>query len=186
MGRRQIPQPEGPFIGTDTVFVLVVSALAVILLLIFRTPWLAITLLPLAFWTQYKAYGLVLLLRARSRWRNTPICGILVYSDSPNWKEYIESSWLSAIAGRVVVLNWSERKSWDKSLPVRLFRYYVTGRWGDYEIRQKDINPAFILFRGLRYPHVYRYHQAFRDRKHGHPEALRQLEDRMFAEIDRS
>lgn len=186
MGQRQIPQPEGRFIGAGTVFALVLSAPALILLLILRTPWLAIGLLPLAFCILFQAYGLMLLLMARSCWRKTPICGVLVYSDSPNWKKYIESNWLPAIAGRVVVLNWSERKSWGNSLPVRLFRYYVMERWWNYENRQTDINPAFILLRGLRHPHVYRYYQAFRDKKHGRPDALSQLEDRMFAEIDKS
>ncbi len=186
MGRRETPPPEGRFIGAGAVFALVLSAPAIVLLLIHRSPWLGIGLLPLAFYALHKIYGLLLLLAAWFRWRNTPVRGVLVYSDSPNWKLYIESSWFPALADRVAILNWSQSKSWDKSLSVRLFWFFCAGRWWFYENVQHNINPALILLRGLRYPRVYRYYQAFRDMKHGHPEALRRLEDRMFADIGES
>ncbi len=34
---------------------------------------------------------------------------LLVYSDSPNWKEYVENRLIARLRERAVLLNWSER-----------------------------------------------------------------------------
>ena len=50
---------------------------------------------------------------------------LFVYSDSPNWKEYLEANILPKLPANTVVLNWSNRAQWPKfSLPVRLFRCF--------------------------------------------------------------
>jgi hypothetical protein len=37
---------------------------------------------------------------------------LVVYSNSPIWREYFEAHVLPAVSSRGVVLNWSERKQW--------------------------------------------------------------------------
>lgn len=41
---------------------------------------------------------------------------LLVYSDSPAWRPYIEQKLLPHIGRRAIVLNWSERNRWGISL----------------------------------------------------------------------
>lgn len=98
---------------------------------------------------------------------------LLVTSDGPHWKAYVEEHWLPRWGARAVVINWSERSRWDRARPeIRLFRQFG----GDYEY-----NPLAILVppRG-RHVHVVRFWQAFRDHKHGKTLTLRAAE----AELD--
>lgn len=77
-----------------------------------------------------------------------------------------------------MILNWSQRKEWRFSLPL-----WIVRRFGLADDNY-NFNPMAILFRGLRYPFVYRYFYAFRDAKHGNMEALHRLEEHMFTETD--
>lgn len=142
--------------------------------------WLAVFALPSALYLLYLLEGLSLLVMAWWRWHGTPIRGILVLSDSPNRKPYIEEHWLPRFREKIVVLNWSERKQWRASLPVRIFHRFGMG----YE--ESNFEPSVVLFRGLRYPFVYRYFFAFRNAKHGNMEALRRLEEHMFTQLEAS
>jgi|GEM_PF-2809985 len=65
---------------------------------------------------------------------------LFVYSDSPNWKEYIEGNILPRIVDQAVVLNWSERSRWERgsSLAAFCFRAYSHG---------SDFNPMAVVFR---------------------------------------
>jgi len=38
---------------------------------------------------------------------------LFVYSDSSNWKDYIETKILPRIEANSVVLNWSKRREWE-------------------------------------------------------------------------
>lgn len=122
---------------------------------------------------------------------------LLVYSNSPNWKSYIEERWLPRLEDHVVLLNWSERGTWSRSaLETRVFRTFS----GD-----REFNPIVIIFldsppsdldtwlaairRGdllrIFVPHaagteVVRFWKAFRDFKHGRDGRLRDAERRMF------
>ncbi|MGB8061410.1 MAG: hypothetical protein WCF26_05930 [Candidatus Sulfotelmatobacter sp.] len=50
---------------------------------------------------------------------------LLVYSDSPIWREYMSSEIMPLVRERAVVLNWSERRQWRWwSLAVSAFRSY--------------------------------------------------------------
>src|SRR5688572_20401113 len=64
---------------------------------------------------------------------------LFVYSDSPNWKDYIESKILPRIRSHVVVLNWSERKKWPAK---SAFEAKVFRRWAGY----REFNPVAIVF----------------------------------------
>src|SRR5438477_12417869 len=52
---------------------------------------------------------------------------LLIYSDSPNWKDYIDENILPQIEPHVVILNWSKRREWPKTNPIesRVFRRWA-------------------------------------------------------------
>jgi hypothetical protein len=84
---------------------------------------------------------------------------LFVSSDSPVWKEYMETQILPLVAGRAIVLNWSARREWPKlSFAVRVFRTFG---------HRRDFNPTVVLFRPFRRAKVVRFLPAFRDWKHG-------------------
>jgi hypothetical protein len=48
---------------------------------------------------------------------------LFAYSNSPVYKDYVESTILPMIKSKAIIFNWSERKKWDKNDDfVRLFR----------------------------------------------------------------
>lgn len=99
---------------------------------------------------------------------------VLVYSDSPHWKERFESELLPKIRNQVVVLNWSERSSdfWSaRPLEVRIFKH-----WGG----TREFNPLAIVFPEGGSVEVIRFWQAYKDYKHGKPRLLKVQEQRLF------
>jgi hypothetical protein len=98
---------------------------------------------------------------------------LFVYSDSPVWHDYLEQQLLPRIQTRSVVLNWSQRRYWLHrwSLPSLLFRFF-----GGNE----EFNPLVVYFPPLRRHRTFRFWQAFKDYKHGHPESLRGIEVELF------
>ena len=105
------------------------------------------------------------------------VSGILVYSDSPNWKAYIEAQWLPRIGNRMYVMNWSQRSRWRELHPLesRVCRSHL----GD-----RDYNPVAIIFQqrdtGAPSVEIIRFFAPFRDHKHGNDAALRRAEARMW------
>lgn len=98
---------------------------------------------------------------------------LFVYSDSPNWKSYIERNILPQIQDHAVILNWSKRSQWDNtSWPVQIFEH-----WGG----RKDFNPLAVVFCSLTQVRVIRFYPAFRDFKHGKETLLRQAESQLLA-----
>lgn len=97
---------------------------------------------------------------------------LFVYSDSPNWKEYIEGNILPKLPANTVVLNWSHRLSWRRSnVSVMLFRCFA-GR--------REFNPIGLVFERFDIVERYRFWRPFRDAKHGCSEALQVLETRFL------
>lgn len=83
---------------------------------------------------------------------------LYVSSDSPIWKEYMETEVFPLVADRAIVLNWSARNRWPKwSFAVRAFRTFGRGR---------DFNPMVVLFRPFRSAKIFRFLPAFREQKH--------------------
>lgn len=99
---------------------------------------------------------------------------LFVYSDSPIWQDYINKNMLPRLGERAVVLNWSQRKSWRFSLSRLAFSHFG-GR--------REFNPMAVVFRPFRWSRTFRFWQPFQDFKHGHPEALRQMEGEFFGLI---
>ena len=90
---------------------------------------------------KFVAYAFVLLLLFRLtrgmriklgvllRWYPKGKSLLFVYSDSPNWKEYIKTNILPNIERRAVILNWSKRSDWswnklNKPLELRVFQHW--------------------------------------------------------------
>ena len=97
----------------------------------------------------------------------------MVYSDSPNWKEYIETQMLPPIRERVVTLNWSNRSQWKGKPPLeaQLFEHYGG---------EREYNPMAIIVPRFGRVRSIRFWQAFRDSKHGKHETLNALQESLF------
>jgi hypothetical protein len=92
---------------------------------------------------------------------------LYISSDSPIWKEYMETEVLPLVAKRAIVLSWSGRDKWPKwSFAVRVFRTFG---------RSRDFNPMIVLFRPFRPARIFRFLPAFRERKHGNNTSVEQL-----------
>lgn len=101
---------------------------------------------------------------------------LLVYSDSPNWREYIERHWLPPLAPVAVVLNWSERLTWTERHPLEaaIFRAWAG---------EREFNPIAIVIPPEGAVRVIRFWRAFRNYKHGRPRALRGCEAELEAAV---
>ena len=73
-------------------------------------------ILPLALITiaLYLPYRIALYLLVWALWLPRGKDILLVYSDSPIWREYVLSEILPLVQERAVVLNWSERSKWSR------------------------------------------------------------------------
>ena len=92
---------------------------------------------------------------------------LYVSSDSPIWREYMETEILPLVASRAVALNWSERAAWRNwSFAIRVFRTFGRGR---------DFNPMVIVFAPFRRAQVFRFYPALTKWKHGDSTVLDQL-----------
>jgi hypothetical protein len=100
---------------------------------------------------------------------------LVVYSNSPIWQEYFEAHVLPAVSSRGVVLNWSDRKRWQYSLPVSLFRLFGGTR---------DFNPLAIVFQPLTWPRRFPFYRAFQAFKHGRPEEVERIRRELLELLD--
>jgi hypothetical protein len=98
---------------------------------------------------------------------------LFVYSESPNWKSYVEENILPRIADSAVILNWSERRLWPSNHPweARFFRRFA----GD-----REFNPIALIFGPRGGITAVRFHQAFLDYKHGKPASLERAEAQLY------
>lgn len=125
-------------------------------------------------------YGLSGLVLYLAIWLNWCLRGrhvLFVYSDSPIWHEYIEKEILPRLEGRAVVLNWSERKRWKKSLAILAFRRF--GGWHAF-------NPLAVVFRPFQFAKVFRFFEPFQDFKHGNPDKVEKMKTELFEALDGS
>ena len=103
--------------------------------------------------------------------------GVFVYSDSPNWKEHVETQVLPRVATRLVTINWSRRSEWThaKPLEVRVFQHWAGSR---------AFNPMAIIVRDFGRVQTIRLYAAFKAHKHGKSADLRTAEEQLFGVID--
>ncbi|HEX8354916.1 MAG TPA: hypothetical protein VF611_18560 [Pyrinomonadaceae bacterium] len=103
---------------------------------------------------------------------------LFVYSDSPNWKAYIEANILPRLGPHVVTLNWSRRREWERINP---FEAKVFKRWAGEE----EFNPMALVFSPGGRVREVRFWRAFRELKHGKEGSLKRAETLLFAEVER-
>jgi hypothetical protein len=122
-------------------------------------------------------YGRWLEMQWERKWGRQGKRILLVYSRSPNWQSYIETTWIPKVAPHAIVVDWSERAGWPRFAPleIRAFRYW-SGR--------REFNPLALLFPKHGRVRAIRFWQAFRDFKHGKDRALRAAEAELFDFID--
>lgn len=144
-----------------------------VLLILLSPGIIVLTLVALALWFGIALpYNLCLYTSIHLLWLRRGKDVLFVYSNSPHWKEYIEANILPKMAHRSVVLNWSDRSSWDRwALSVMCFRHFAGSR---------EFNPMAIVFRPFRGAKVFRFWRAFRDYKHGEASTLQEAEKSLF------
>ncbi len=103
---------------------------------------------------------------------------LFIYSDSPNWKQYIEANILPRINSHAVILNWSKRREWERS---NSFEARVFNHWSG----EREFNPMALVFSPAGEVKDIRFWQAFRDFKHGKEELLKKAEDLLYSEVER-
>ena len=146
-----------------------------------RAPWwgwpLLLVLLPLALLVAISwllvACGLLLIVW--TRWLPRGRSALVVYSNSPIWREYFEEHVLPAVGNRAAVLNWSDRSQWRLSVPVALFRAFG-GR--------REFNPMAIVLGPWSWPRTFRFYRAFQSFKHGNPDEVERLRRELLAAMD--
>ena len=101
---------------------------------------------------------------------------LFVYSDSSNWKEYIETNILPRIEAHSVILNWSKRREWGSQmqLETKLFN-----QWGG----QGEFVPVAILFSRTGEVRTFRLWQLSQNPKHGKGGVLKEAEQALFETV---
>ena len=134
---------------------------------------LAIALLPLVLiiLVAWFVRRFVLLVVVWARWPPQGKRALVVYSNSPVWQSYFETTIIPPLSNQSIVLNWSERKTWKHSLAVQVFRCFAPAR---------EFNPMVIVFARFRRPQYFRFYDAFRAYKHGRPQEVDEIAARMF------
>lgn len=99
---------------------------------------------------------------------------LFVYSNSPNWQDYIEEKILPQIKDHSIVLNWSERRSWPQDLATKVFKYY-----GGY----REYNPMAVVFQPFKRTRVFRFFKPFHNHKKGYSEDLEKIENALMQTI---
>jgi hypothetical protein len=98
-----------------------------------------------------------------------------VYSNSPVWQQYIEHNVLPRLPDTAVILNWSERRNWNRlTLGYIAFRFFGGSR---------EFNPLAVVIRPFRWAKCFRFWRPFRDLKHGKPESLARMEREFFEQL---
>jgi hypothetical protein len=166
------------------------SLISVVLLLIVCLP----ILLPVAllFGTYHLIKSIRLGFLVKKHWYPQGKFLLFVYSDSPNWKEYIEGNILPKITDRAVVMNWSDRArmNWNqKPLELRIFLNWTrVSRFKDrkkFKFSGEEYNPVAIIFIKWWRPKVLKFWQPLKDFKHGKEKPLKEIEKELFEALEK-
>ena len=88
-------------------------------------------------------------------------------------QEYIEQNIIPRIEAKAVFLNWSNRSEWKKRKPLEAKALF---HWGG----SSEFNPMAIVFVPGWKVETVRFHQAFKDYKHGKNELLKEKEEELY------
>jgi hypothetical protein len=101
---------------------------------------------------------------------------LFVYSDSSNWKDYIETRILPRIKDHSVVLNWSKRREWESQMP---FEMKVFAQWAG----SNEFTPTAILFSAIKKVKVIRLGPPSQPAKHGKDRASKESEQALLKAV---
>ena len=118
-------------------------------------------------------------MRFRKKWGSEGKNILLVYSESPNWKDYIEREIIPKLSPYAVSLNYSRRAEWKHKEPLEA---KVWKQWSG----AREFNPMAIVIPDRGKVKTVRFHQAFRDYKHGKDHLLRQKEAELLSLISQN
>lgn len=148
------------------------------------TPWwiwlLVVPLVPVVLLTvllvaiAYVCSWLAVHLGAWSVWHLRGRRVLLVFSDSPHWRDFMGGEVAARLGTCAVVLNRSQQSR--RRFTLACFAYQHFGGWRDH-------CPLAVVFRPFRRSRIYRFHKPFIEWKHGKPEALRETVTMLFSDL---
>jgi hypothetical protein len=103
---------------------------------------------------------------------------LFVYSDSSNWKDYIETNILPRIEAHSIILNWSQRREWGSrmQLETKLFN-----QWAG----PGEFVPVAILFPPIGKARTFRLWKLSENPKHGKVRVSKEVEQAFFETVKR-
>jgi len=120
-------------------------------------------------------FGLKLRFWIRHGRKGKPI--LFVYSDSSNWKDYIETKILPRIDAHSIILNWSKRREWEARMQFEVKLY-------DQWTGSGEFSPVAIVFPLTGKVRVFRLFQPSQNPKHGRDKVSKGAEQALFTTID--
>ena len=102
---------------------------------------------------------------------------LFVYSDSPNWKDYIETNILPRIEACSVVLNWSRRREWDAH---RQYETKLFNQWSG----PGEFVPVAIVFPLRGKVKVFRLWHPSQNPKRGKENVSKEAEQALYAAMN--
>ena len=103
---------------------------------------------------------------------------LFVYSDSSNWKDYIETNILPRIEAHSIILNWSKRREWGP-------RMQLEAKLFDQWAGPGEFVPVAILFSPTGKARTFRLWQLSKNPKHGKFRVSRETEQAFFETLKR-
>lgn len=98
---------------------------------------------------------------------------LFVYSDSSNWKDYIETNILPRIEAHSIILNWSKRREWGSQMQLETKLFNQWAGPGEFV-------PVAILFSPTGKVRTFRLWQPSENPKHGKGRVSREAEQALF------
>ncbi|MDF1591268.1 MAG: hypothetical protein P1P89_07115 [Desulfobacterales bacterium] len=103
---------------------------------------------------------------------------LFVYSDSSNWKVYIETNILPRIEAHAIILNWSKRREWGSRWQ---FETNLFDQWAG----PGEFVPVAILLSPIGKTITFRLWQLSGNSKHGKFKVSREAEQALFETVKR-
>jgi hypothetical protein len=101
---------------------------------------------------------------------------LFVYSDSSNWKDYIERNILPRIEAHSIILNWSKHREWGSRMRLETSLFNQWAGPGDFV-------PVAILFSPIGKARTFRLWQPSENPKHGKVRVSKEAEQALFETV---
>jgi hypothetical protein len=118
-------------------------------------------------------------MRFQKKWGSQGKNILFVYSESPNWKDYIEREIIPKLSPYGVYLNYSRCAEWKHKNPLEA---KIWKQWSG----AREFNPMAIVIPDRGKVKTVRFYQAFRDYKHGKDNLLRQKEAELLSLVSQN